>query len=654
VVKAKPPASSESDGSSGNDSDNDDDADDTGGQGEIAWLLSGRISRRRDNFTFALAKESPALEQVAVLARLCGLPDKGGIRQMHCFHYQERAGIDEDSVGPGGFKLDDLPVSFTRQLYLMNSLNDFDIRDSVELLVGEGRTHFIGGEYKRCPEYGSMVTAALACRVACEPTYETMVRHPNPRGVMGEPLVFPMTIGSYSKNEQSMRASVGIFESDSPIHFYRLPRIRCTDPRAHGVKSRDESKGPDEDDVVLARAVDDFDGALTEDHAERVIAYLCEPHVRIPMLLQFMAQEGSGSLFSQEVRHLLWHAVFEGLATPENDGDEGKSSIGAPGSISVSGPGAAAGGDSLAAATQDRTAELTALVHRSLAVAHGSAVPASFPVDERDGPSLATPWGPLMHEIAAAPAAVLVPAKRLVRQIAHLCENNADKAHVTVFFFCIRLVARIECFARAVLGLPEGHACAPPCGLRGAVEHLTGDLRSALEDTCSPVFAFFMSDAVSRRDDSFRSAVFGHQLIAWTGCPMGDLDSITVGRLIGAATAFGNWHTPGQQVLHTLRLPARLHAISATMKRANVGGLDVRDAEPHYMRQGIYAAEGDVFEALHGLVPRMLAWLELASASDRHEALTIALRVVLEDDQADFQLAKGVGLDGEDAALVAL
>lgn len=316
----------DSDGSS----DDSDDSDDEGDAGGIAGLLGGGVSRRRDNPTLALAKTTPALEQVAVLARMCGLPDKGGIRRMHLFHYQSMAGLDEeDMFGRGQVSTEDLPASFSRQVYLLNALNDFNASASTEELVMEGRTDFTG-DYRRCPEYTPMVTAALAARVACEPTYQSFVAEPSAGGVMHERQVFQVRLTNYDKNEQSVRAIVGIFQSKEPIHFYRQPRVRCTNPLAHGIRSRKPSSPPDEDDVVLARAVDDFDGALTEDHAERMLTFLCEPHVRIPLLLQFMSQEGSGALFNQEIRHLLWHAVFEGLTMPQPAGSGDSSGIASP------------------------------------------------------------------------------------------------------------------------------------------------------------------------------------------------------------------------------------------------------------------------------------------------------------------------------------
>lgn len=259
-----------------------------------------------------------------------------------------------------------------------------------------------------------------------------------------------------------------------------------------------------------------------------------------------------------------------------------------------------------------------------------------------------------MHEIACAPAAVLVPARRLLQQVIYLCKNNADPAHVTVFFFCVRLVSRIESFAHAVLGLPSDHRCGPTVGLRGAVEELAAGLRGVLDDDCSPVFAFFMQDAVSRRDNKLRSAVFAHQVIAASGCPLQAMDSVQVGRCVGAAVAFGNWHVPGQQVLRSLRIPARLKLVNGTMRTADVGELDVRDAEPKYLRRGIFAAEGDVFEALHRVMPRIMSWLAVASCTDRQEALTIALRVILENDKVQFGLVPGEGAASEDARLDAL
>jgi len=102
-----------------------------------------------------------------------------------------------------------------------------------------------------------------------------------------------------------------------------------------------------------------------------------------------------------------------------------------------------------------------------------SGAPSSIPAASRDGKDMSTPWSPLMHEVAMAPAAVLVPARRLLQQVAYLCKNSADAAHATVFFFAIRVASRIQGFAQAALGLPPSHPCSPLADTRDALEMLS-------------------------------------------------------------------------------------------------------------------------------------------------------------------------------------
>ena len=92
-----------------------------------------------------------------------------------------------------------------------------------------------------------------------------------------------------------------------PPSLADLRRYNFTSKTGASITSRDIT----EDDILHAPWLDDFEGSLSQEDAEQMFTILTAPYVRIPLILEFFAQERAGSLFNEQLRELLMQALFE-------------------------------------------------------------------------------------------------------------------------------------------------------------------------------------------------------------------------------------------------------------------------------------------------------------------------------------------------------
>ena len=92
-----------------------------------------------------------------------------------------------------------------------------------------------------------------------------------------------------------------------PPSLADLRRYDFTDKTGSSILSRDIT----EDDILHAPWLNDFEGSLSQEDAEQMFTILTAPYVRIPLILEFFAQERAGSLFNEQLRELLMQALFE-------------------------------------------------------------------------------------------------------------------------------------------------------------------------------------------------------------------------------------------------------------------------------------------------------------------------------------------------------
>jgi len=92
-----------------------------------------------------------------------------------------------------------------------------------------------------------------------------------------------------------------------PASLADLRRYNFTDKRGSMITNDDIT----EDDILHSPWLEDFEGSLSQEDAEQMFTILTAPYVRIPLILEFFAQERAGSLFNERLRALLMQALFE-------------------------------------------------------------------------------------------------------------------------------------------------------------------------------------------------------------------------------------------------------------------------------------------------------------------------------------------------------
>ncbi|KAA0175363.1 hypothetical protein FNF27_03064 [Cafeteria roenbergensis] len=398
--------------------------------------------------------------------------------------------------------------------------------------------------------------------------------------------------------------SLSLTSKDIPL-LRSVPLSPC-DPRMHGVAARGGPQAPaDEDDVMLAVRLDSFGDVLTPDESERLLALLTTETLRVPLALDFFGDSLVGALFDADLRQLLWNAVFE---------------------------------------------------LRDLAVkpaSHGeplpvTAAPASSPA------LLATPRGPLWYELRHCPASTLGALSRLIKAASKLCGAGSGNTFFITLLFIARLTARVLQTATAVLqdGSPDlGHESV--CSTGAARSHHAGlaaertkvllvvasDLEPALEAHRARAQAKFWTENLL--------AIRLHVALLRLSLLPGELTSQAIADVLGSVALARVLHSFGAQAGKPFtmskwraRAPKPLLAGRTPGQRAAVPpGL-----EPPWMRAagGIRMTEHNVAEMTFTFRNRLVTWLASATPSQRSEALTMALRIVQQNDSSNWDAGESL------------
>ncbi|KNC47257.1 uncharacterized protein AMSG_03687 [Thecamonas trahens ATCC 50062] len=159
--------------------------------------------------------------------------------------------------------------------------------------------------------------------------------------------------------------------------------------------------------ILHAHTLTSFDGTLSPQESERLLSFLTQRSLAIPLILEFFAASRVGYLLNPYLQQLLESVLFEpGPWTP---------SLHAAGASIVDVP----------------------LAPDAAAVA------------------LATPMGRLMHEVLYAPASLLPPLLALLRDALGLCSQHYDGPFVPLLLYLVRLATRVLSFAAAAAADPD-------------------------------------------------------------------------------------------------------------------------------------------------------------------------------------------------------
>jgi hypothetical protein len=178
---------------------------------------------------------------------------------------------------------------------------------------------------------------------------------------------------------------------------------------------------PLEEDVMHLKQLPTDELKLSKEDTEKLLCMLTSPSLRIPLVMDFFAQDRVGALMNDELWSLLVSVVFEsGLWRPKDSGGG-------------AGAAATAGGRRKSAIT---------------AVLDAVAAPTKVPFDSSERAAhLTTPCGHLYHDLVHTPAATLSPLIGICQGVADLCIGGDYKSSfVQLFCKVVRLATDFERF----------------------------------------------------------------------------------------------------------------------------------------------------------------------------------------------------------------
>lgn len=180
---------------------------------------------------------------------------------------------------------------------------------------------------------------------------------------------------------------------------------------------------PTEDDVLHAKTMPSFGGAMSPEEAEVMLSCLTTPYLRIPLVLDFLSsQDRNTYLFVPEVQEALRAVLFEPAAyvSPETLHTADPRSV--PMRLN---------------ALQKAEIEL-----RTLRGDHS----------RRDYEEcLGTTYGLLLNEIAHAPTAMLNPLRRILESVTELGPSSVYSANASYVIYVVGLVCDVMTFCRFVI-----------------------------------------------------------------------------------------------------------------------------------------------------------------------------------------------------------
>lgn len=296
-------------------------------------------------------------------------------------------------------------------------------------------------------------------------------------------------------------ARVGLFGRDFEAEGAVPATGNMTNPArfvAGDTQSRDgEREGPtplNEDDVLHAPSIFNFDNNLTQEDAEKLVSYLTVPYLRIPLVLSFFAEDRLGCLFNSAISLLVERVMFEPRAFFD---DRPFTAPGAP-----------------------------ILVE-------------AVPLKGKQRAALGTPFGLLVNECLHAPAGIVEPLLEIGHRVVAMCVGDYDASFVDLLLLIVRFASRVE----GVLAFVAGTDRLPvtPTAV-AAIEELILRLRVFTLRPVRRVLLRYVVAAEAARDVRAAARFHAHHAMLFAHHRAGELDGDSAASLLASSSYVLAWH----------------------------------------------------------------------------------------------------------------